>query len=85
MPDNYHQRRKAEHRAWLQSFKQRCARCDERRAHKLTILDPATGRGVGVSEGGWSMPTKRREEIAATAIVLCHSCGYRYRQDRATG
>lgn len=82
MTDRYHHRRKNEHRSWLRDFKQRCVRCGETTPHKLTVLDAETGRGLGLSEGGWSLPTTRRDELVERSIVLCHSCGYRYRRER---
>lgn len=78
----YVSRRKSEHRAWLRDFKRRCERCSEHRSHLLTVLDRATGRGLGMSEGGWSMPISRRDEIVQHAVVLCQRHGNLYRRER---
>ena len=80
-PPSYHHRRKAEHQAWLRGLKRRCARCSEHRAHRLTVLDKETGRGLGMSVGGWSTPKSRRDAIAERAIVLCFKHGYEYRRE----
>ena len=82
---SYHHRRKADHRAWLRSVKRQCERCSEHRSQVLTVLDRETGRTLGVSEGGWSMPITRRNELLERAIILCQRCGYRYRQEVQSG
>lgn len=76
----YRARRKAAHRFWLHAIKTRCERCGDQRLHMLTIVDRATGKGLGLGASGWGVPEKVREDRMRNALVLCQACGHHYRR-----
>jgi hypothetical protein len=74
-------KQKREHKAWLEARKDRCASCGETQKHLLILVDPETGKAVGVNSKSWWMAREERERRSRSAIVICANC--RMREDEA--